>query len=70
MHAIKLLPKGRITLPQEIRKSLGIKEGDILLIEKKREEIVIKKGKTIFDYIGKLPNKDLSIEQIIEKAQV
>lgn len=68
MNAVKILPKGQITLPNEIRKSMDIKEGDTLLIEKKGEEIVMKKGKTIFDYIGILPNKGLSIEEMREKA--
>ena len=68
MNAVKILPKGQITLPNEIRKSMDIKEGDTLLIEKTGEEIVMKKGKTIFDYIGILPNKGLSIEEMREKA--
>ena len=34
MRAVKVLPKGQITLPKEMRKSLGIKEGDTLVIEK------------------------------------
>lgn len=68
MIAVKILPKGQITLPNEIRKSMDIKEGDTLLIEKTGEEIVMKKGKTIFDYIGILPNKGLTIEEMREKA--
>ena len=68
MNAVKILPKGQITLPNEIRKSMDIKEGDTLLIEKTGEEIVMKKGKTIFDYIGILPNNGLSIEEMREKA--
>lgn len=68
MNAVKILPKGQITLPKEIRKSMDIKEGDTLLIEKAGEEIVMKKGKTIFDFVGKLPNKGLSIEEMREKA--
>ncbi len=28
----------------------------------------MKKGKTIFDYVGILPNKGLTIEEIREKA--
>ena len=68
MNVVKILPKGQITLPKEIRKSMDIKEGDTLLIEKSGEEIVMKKGKTIFNYVGILPNKGLSIEEIREKA--
>lgn len=68
MQAVKVLPKGQITLPKEIRKSLGIKEGDTLVIEKSDGEIIIKKAKTIYDYIGFLPRPAIPIEEIIEKA--
>ncbi len=68
MHAVKVLPKGQITLPKEMRKSLGIKEGDTLVIEKSDEDIIIKKGKTIHDYIGFLSKPPIPIEEVIEKA--
>ncbi|MEK6679886.1 MAG: AbrB/MazE/SpoVT family DNA-binding domain-containing protein [Nitrospirota bacterium] len=68
MQAVKVLPKGQITLPKEMRKILGIKEGDTLLIEKSEGDIIIKKGKTIHDYIGFLSKPAIPIEEIIEKA--
>lgn len=68
MQAVKVLPKGQITLPKEIRESLDIKEGDTLTIEKTDGEVILKKGKTIHDYIGFLPKPDISIEDVIEKA--
>jgi AbrB family looped-hinge helix DNA binding protein len=68
MKAVKVLPKGQITLPKEMRKSLSIKEGDTLVIEKSDGDIIIKKGKTIHDYIGFLPKPAVPIEEIIEKA--
>lgn len=68
MQAVKVLPKGQITLPKKIRESLDIKEGDILTIEKTDSEVILKKGKTIHDYIGFLPKPDVSIEDVIEKA--
>jgi AbrB family looped-hinge helix DNA binding protein len=68
MQAVKVLPKGQITLPKEIRESLNIKEGDTLTIEKIDGEVILKKGKTIHDYIGFLPKPDILIEDIIEKA--
>ena len=68
MNAVKILAKGQITIPKKIRKSMDIKEGDTLLIDKTGEEIIMKKGKTIFDYVGILPNKGLTIEEIREKA--
>ncbi len=68
MQAVKVLPKGQITLPKKVRKKLGIKEGDSLVIEEEKDRIVLKKGKTIFDYIGVLPNLGMSIEEMREKA--
>jgi AbrB family looped-hinge helix DNA binding protein len=68
MKAVKVLPKGQITLPKEIRKDFNIKEGDTLVVEKKDGDIILRKGKTIFDYIGFLPKPDIPIEEMIEKA--
>ncbi|MBI5207150.1 MAG: AbrB/MazE/SpoVT family DNA-binding domain-containing protein [Candidatus Firestonebacteria bacterium] len=68
MQALKVLPKGQITLPKKIRKDLNIKEGDTLIVEKIDHELIIKKGKTIFDYIGTLPDLGISIDEIREKA--
>jgi AbrB family looped-hinge helix DNA binding protein len=68
MISVKVLPKGQITLPRDIRRKLEIKTGDTLLLEEKGQQVVIKKGKTIFDFIGHLPDLKLSIEEIREKA--
>ena len=68
MQAVKILPKGQITLPKSIRNALDIKEGDTLVVERSGEEIVMKKGKTIFDYIGSLPNLGISLKELREKA--
>jgi AbrB family looped-hinge helix DNA binding protein len=68
MKSVKVLPKGQITLPRDIRKKLEIKTGDMLLLEEKDRKVVLKKGKTIFDYVGHLPDLKLSIEEIREKA--
>lgn len=68
MQAVKVLPKGQITLPKEIREDLKIKEGDTLILEKSNSEIILKKGKTIFDFIGTLPNLGISIGEMREKA--
>jgi AbrB family looped-hinge helix DNA binding protein len=68
MKSVKVLPKGQITLPRDIRKKLEIRTGDTLLLEEKDQQVVIKKGKTIFDYIGHLPDLKLSIQEIREKA--
>jgi AbrB family looped-hinge helix DNA binding protein len=68
MLAVKILPKGQITLPQKIRKTMNIKEGDTLLVEKTEGSIILRKGKTIFDYARSLPKLKLTIEQMRDKA--
>ncbi|MHB1012648.1 MAG: AbrB/MazE/SpoVT family DNA-binding domain-containing protein [Desulfobacteria bacterium] len=68
MQAVKVLPKGQITLPKEIRQMLGIREGDTLLMDTDGSRATIKKGKTIFDFKGALPNLGMSIDKIREKA--
>lgn len=68
MQAVKVLPKGQITLPKKIRQHLGINIGDALVIEEEEDRIVIKKGKTIYDFIGTLPDLGLSVDEMIEKA--
>lgn len=47
MQAVKVLPKGQITLPKKIRQHLGINIGDALVINEEKDRIIIKKGKTI-----------------------
>jgi len=68
MQAVKVLPKGQITLPKKIRQHLGINVGDALVIEEEKDRIIIKKGKTIYDFIGTLPDLGMSVEEMIEKA--
>ncbi len=68
MQAIKVLPKGQITLPKNVRERLGIDVGDPLILEEKNNEIILKKTKTIFDYTGILPNLGISIDKMIKKA--
>ncbi len=33
MHTVKVLPKGQITLPKEVRQKLHIQVGDTLLMD-------------------------------------
>lgn len=68
MQAVKVLPKGQITLPKKIRQHLGINIGDALVINEEKDRIIIKKGKTIYDFAGTLPDLGLSVEEMIEKA--
>ena len=69
MISVKVLPKYQITIPKIIREKMHLHLGDALVIEEEdKEAMIIKKGKTIYDYVGSLPNLGISIEQIREKA--
>ena len=68
MQAVKILPKGQITIPTKIRKKLGVHEGDTLLINMHEDGIILKKGKTIFDFAGALPDLGIAIGALREKA--
>ena len=68
MLAVKVLQKGQITLPKEVRQKLHIQVGDTLLMDSDGEQVIFRKGKTIFDFKGVLPNLEMSIDEIREKA--
>ena len=68
MQAVKVLPKWQITIPKKVREKLKICVGDTMVIEEKEGQIVLKKGKTIFDYAQSLPNLGMTIDHIREKA--
>lgn len=68
MIAVKVLPKGQITLPKKIRQMLRIQEGDTLLLDTDGEQAILKKGKTIFDFKGSLPNLGMSVDELREKG--
>jgi AbrB family looped-hinge helix DNA binding protein len=68
MLAVKVLPKGQITLPKEVRQKLHIEVGDTLLLDADGEQVFFRRGKTIFDFKGVLPSMGMSIDEIREKG--
>ena len=68
MQAVKVLPKWQITIPKKVREKLKIHVGDTIVVEEREGEIVLKKGKTIFDYAQSLPNLGITVDEIREKA--
>jgi AbrB family looped-hinge helix DNA binding protein len=71
----KITKKGQITIPNEIRKSFNIKQGDYLAITTEKDYILIKKvdlpnWKTIFkegDRIAK--EKNITLNDIMEACE-
>jgi AbrB family looped-hinge helix DNA binding protein len=68
MLAVKVLPKGQITLPKEVRQKFHIEVGDTLLMDADGEQVVFRTGKTIFDFKGVLPSMGMTIDEIREKG--
>jgi AbrB family looped-hinge helix DNA binding protein len=68
VQKIKVLPKWQITIPKNVREKLKIHVGDTMVVEERGGEIVLKKGKTIFDYTQSLPNLGMTVDEIREKA--
>lgn len=68
MLAVKVLPKGQITLPKEVRRKLHIEVGDTLLMDADGDRFSVRKGKTIFDFKGVLPSMGMSVDEIREKG--
>ena len=68
MHAVKVLPKWQITIPKRVREKLKIRVGDTIVVVEREGEIVLKKGKTIFDYAQSLPGLGMTVDEIREKA--
>ena len=68
MQAVKVLPKWQITIPKNVREKLKIRVGDTMVMEEREGEILLKKGKTIFDYTQSLSDLGISVDEIREKA--
>ena len=68
MQKVKVLPKWQITIPKKVREKLKICVGDTMIIEEKEEKIILKKGRTIYDYIQSLPDPGITLDEIREKA--
>ncbi len=68
MQAVKVLPKWQITIPKKVREKLKIHVGDTIVVEERGGEIVLKKGKTIYDYAQTLPGLGITIDEIRDKA--
>ncbi len=59
---VKVMARGLIALPSDIRKRLGVKEGDILKVEVKDKEVILRKEKRIYDLKGVLSGRETRTE--------
>ncbi|GMT43764.1 MAG: hypothetical protein IEMM0003_0583 [bacterium] len=67
---LRISKKGQISIPKRVREKLGIVPGDMVAFEQVDEGFILKKKKTVFDYIGCIrPKKEIDIKELIEKAR-
>uniref|UniRef100_A0A7C5X1B0 AbrB/MazE/SpoVT family DNA-binding domain-containing protein n=1 Tax=Thermocrinis ruber TaxID=75906 RepID=A0A7C5X1B0_9AQUI len=69
-EVVKIMARGLIALPSEVRKKLNLKEGDIVKLEVKGNEIVIRKEERLYDLKGSLKGakvQDKSFAQILQE---
>ncbi len=67
MPITKVTRNYQITIPAEIRKALGIKEGEYLSVELRGDEIVIKKAEMEWPSINL--ERDFTLEEIEENSR-
>ena len=68
-EVVKIMARGLIALPSEVRKKLNLKEGDIVKLEVKENEIVIRKEERLYDLKGSLRSakvQEKSFAQILQ----
>lgn len=68
---VKIGPRGQITIPKSLRRSLGVKPGDSLAITQANDELILHPVQgTIFDLVGSIPVDRLQdFDEIREKAR-
>ena len=66
---VKVLQKGKITIPAEIRESLGIKEGDVLTLEVLGGKVVLLPPRTVLNPTRVLDGlvEDISLEKSLDE---
>jgi len=57
MLSVKVLVKGKVTIPKAIREHLGIKEGDDLIIRVEGERIIISKKHKVCDIFSEVAER-------------
>jgi AbrB family looped-hinge helix DNA binding protein len=72
MKLLRMLSRGRVTIPAEFRRRLGIRPRDLLVVESVEDTIVMRRIRDFFDFEGFLgraasPEEE---ERAIEEAAV
>ena len=59
----------QVVIPREVRKALGIKEGDRVLFEIEGDKIRIRKLRNFLELEGSLKGESLSPEEVRDRAE-
>lgn len=66
----KITSKGQITLPKEVRKTLNVHAGNVVIFEKENDNVVIKPARTLKEFKGFLKGKSKEdFEKMRKKAK-
>lgn len=70
---VKVTRKGQVTIPREVRGSLGIREGDYLAVTGVKDSIILKKvslpsWEELFEYGARFAEEKKITEEDISKA--
>lgn len=71
---VRVQEKGQVTLPNQVRKKLGLKKGDLVAVMETEEGVLISPQEIVatkaLDRIGKiLKEKGVSLEELIESGR-
>jgi antitoxin PrlF len=71
---VRMQEKGQVTIPQEIRKKLGLKQGDLVAVMETPDGVFITPQQVVaakaFDRIGDiLKEQGLSLEEVISSGR-
>ena len=66
----KITSKGQITLPKEVRKTLNVHAGNVVIFEKENDNVVIRPARTLKEFKGFLKGKGTEdFEEMRKKAK-
>jgi antitoxin PrlF len=73
-QVVRVQEKGQVTIPQEIRKKLDLKKGDMVIFVETDAGVVIKPAEIVvteaLDEIGRaLKERGISLEDLMERGQ-
>ncbi|ADC88985.1 transcriptional regulator, AbrB family [Thermocrinis albus DSM 14484] len=66
----RVMARGLIAIPSELRKKLGLKEGDLVKIQVEGDKLIIRKEARVYDLKGRLATSEggsVSFAQVLQE---